>query len=504
MVEVTQELFFDSWVGAQRQGEAALRPCQAPGLLNQASANCGELFEDPERRSPFGRLTLRRPSLHLKFSVQAVREDHCQQEGLVSHQLSDWDVIHLALRFQLGKNRLLSSSALMVEDNVPCGDAFVRNDDFELEAGNLWDKQIQLQRSSLLDSPLRTNDKEARAASPALGFPRELEVGSFGIDIQPAFTGLDRLLQFRKPLEGNRKCEFYVELLEKTDDGIAEECAVHSDLDQGVGQGHANSVNASANQFASSVGIMDISRSMVKVENLPGLGYGTKQRVVAALALLLPVEAHGGSFGMSTGSEDGAIEIQSHAAKLERGQAVEDDFASQQAESANGLGADRAEHSADRGDIGKFLESQHAKDHGILAIVIDISQLSVSQQDMDDQAQKLESEVVSGVGFDVAEAGTESIFELEVIEESLKKQQAGERAELLIGEFEIWESSGLTLDLFPAKLHGGDPPWFICGFLLSQIIPEEGRHFAFLDTRYCRLDNLTTGEVIQHRHFPSK
>ena len=55
---------------------------------------------------------------------------------------------------------------------------------------------------------------------------------------------------------------------------------------------------------------MDVTRTVQDIEDLTGLGNGTKQRVIAAGALLLFVKPHGGPFGPPTGALHRAVEVQ--------------------------------------------------------------------------------------------------------------------------------------------------------------------------------------------------
>jgi len=486
--QIPQKLFFDAGVRAQRQSEPTLWLRQASSLLNQTPAKCGEPIKGPERRSLFCRLALRRPRLHLKLSIQGVCEDHRQQEGLISQELLDGNVIHLPFRFQLSKDRLLGSSAFMVRHHVPSGDAFVRDYHLELVFRRFRNEKIQLPRSLALNSAPRADDEKAGPPLPTLRFPTQLEVRRLGVDTAPMFAGLDLLLQAVEPLEGYRDSELHADISELTDDCVAKKGTVHANLDHSSRKYAAHSVYALEDELPRTAGVVNVAGSVEDIKDLPSLCDGTEQRVVTALPFLLTVEANCRSLRMSAGAQYRTIEVESNPPKLEGLEAIEDEVTSELLKPLDGLGADRAESSTECRNIGKPLETKQTQDHGIVAVVGDLAQLSVSKQNVEDQGQELKADIISGVGLDVPKAGAESISELERVEEDLEEQKAGEGTESLVGKSEVGESSGFTSDLFSAKLHRGGLSWLVCAFGYRRLYQKSVAIFTFLWVKIaCRL-----------------
>jgi hypothetical protein len=210
---------------------------------------------------------------------------------------------------------------------------------------------------------------------------------------------------------------------------------------------------------------VDVAGPVQEIKDLPGLRDGTEQWVVTALPLLLAIKADRRALGVSAGAQHRAIEVEGYPAKLESLEAVEDEVASKLLKPLDGLGADRTEGSAEGSDIRESLETEQAQDHGIVTIVGSLTQSSISKQTVKDQGQELESEIIGRIGLDVPKTGSKSISDLEIVEEDLEEKQAGEGTESLVGELELGQSSGFTLDLFSGKLHDGDLSWLVCVFL---------------------------------------
>ena len=110
--------------------------------------------------------------------------------------------------------------------------------------------------------------------------------------------------------------------MQRDDNGVAEEGAVHAHLDVQAGQCRPDLVNASQNEFAGAVRVVHIAGAEEEVENLAGLGDGTEQGIVAALPFLLAVEANRGAFRPTVGAEHGAVEVESDPAQRESCEAL--------------------------------------------------------------------------------------------------------------------------------------------------------------------------------------
>ena len=104
---------------------------------------------------------------------------------------------------------------------------------------------------------------------PALGLPGRLEVSPLGVNAVPVPACLDEALEFDKPLEGDADGELDSPLGQGLDDLIAEEGAVHPDLQNRSGHGGVDGIEAGQDEGLGPVGVMDIARTMQEVEDRP-------------------------------------------------------------------------------------------------------------------------------------------------------------------------------------------------------------------------------------------
>jgi hypothetical protein len=117
---------------------------------------------------------------------------------------------------------------------------------------------------------------------------------------------------------------------------------------------------------------------------------------------------------------------------------------------------DLGQDSADRGDMRKTAQLEQAQDKRIVVVEAGVSEMSIAEQDMNDEAEHHKGKAVGPGGLKLSEALLEAVAEVKAIKKCLKQDQSGEGCELLIFEAELGESVGFTSNLRSAKLHGGD------------------------------------------------
>jgi hypothetical protein len=104
----------------------------------------------------------------------------------------------------------------------------------------------------------------------------------------------------------------------------------------------------------------------------------------------------------------------------------------------------------------KTAQLEQAQDERVVVVEAGVSQVSVAEQDMHDEAEHHNGIAVGSGGLELSEALLEATAEVKAIKKSLEQDQSGEGCELLIFEAELGEGVGFTSDLRSAKLHGGD------------------------------------------------
>lgn len=111
---------------------------------------------------------------------------------------------------------------------------------------------------------------------------------------------------------------------------------------------------------------------------------------------------------------------------------------------------------ADGGDMRKAAKLQQPQDEGIIVVEAGVPEMSVTEQDVNHEAENHRGIAISAGARKLAETLAEAGKKIETSKESLKQDQPGERGQLLVLESKLGESTGFTFDLPSAKLHGGD------------------------------------------------
>ena len=414
-----------------------------------------------------------------------------EQIGLVAKEPPGGDVVHVALRLQFREDRLLGSTAMMEGCNMASRDRLVSDHDLELVAGVVGNEEIELDGTFGAYRRESAHDEQAKAAVPALGFPTGLEVGNGAIDPPPEAALFNDLLELRQAFEGHRDGEFDAAVVKRDDDVVVVEGAVHTNLEVYAGQYLSDFLDASQNEIAGAVRIVNVAGAEKEVEDLAGLGDGTEQRVVAALAFLLAVEADGGAFCPAIGAEHRAVEVEGEAAQRKSREALQHQTTKQVSQFVDHGLCDLGEDSADGGDMRKTAQLEQAQDERVVVVEAGVSQVSIAEQDMNNEAEHHNGIAVGPGGLELSEALLEAFAEVKAIKKSLEQDQPREGGELLIFESELGESVGFTSDLRSAKLHGGD----LHGIRIVswQIDCTPNRSPFFIEER--TPSNLTCGEV---------
>ena len=490
----------DSPIRTHGQCQNALGPGQPPGALYEALTSGRQSFKFPQRRSLFCRPTLRGADLHLGLAVQVVGHDHRQEKRLVAIARTDRNVVHLPLGLQLGKDPFLRAAPFVVSGHVARANRLVRHDHFESKTVDLRNEEIELQRPGTLLGRACTNRKETISTFPYFGLPRQLEPADVVVQAPPVFPHLDTLLQLKEPLERHRDREFDSLFMQEGNDGVAEEGAIHASLDRSAGEDLANLSDTGEDELPSAIGVMDVPRSVMEVEHLARLSDGAEQRIIAALPFLFLVETDSRSLCLARRAHHGAIKIEGDAPHRKIGQALENEISQHRAEFFDSPRIELCQKSAYRADIGKAFKSENPENHRIVLVEGDVSQLSVPEQDVNNETEKDGDWRIVRLVREMAQALPTALPQSKIREEDLEEQEPGERAEFLDREFELGESAGFAHDLFSAKLHGDGLSWIFCVFCHRNYNPSEAVFFVFFSLSL----SLTRGEVWQLRKIHRK
>src|SRR5262249_11862005 len=151
-------------------------------------------------------------------------------------------------------------------------------------------------------------------------------------------------------LEGDGNRELHAQTREQGHQSITEKSSIHPHFDQDTGQGLAHVLATGEDELLGTVGVMNVAGAMMDIKHLPGLSDRTEQGIVAALPLLLAIEAHCRAFSVAAGPDHRAIEVQSDAAKVEGDQTPLDLLAIQPSNLCDTAGIRGSEQAAHGGN----------------------------------------------------------------------------------------------------------------------------------------------------------
>ena len=161
----------------------------------------------------------------------------------------------------------------------------IGEDHFELVPVLVGGEEIQLQRPLALFCLTGADEDEVARLSPALRFPITLEEAHVSIGTVPQKPLLDLLLQLREALEAHRDRVLDAQRIERANDLLGEERAVHAHLEDHLGQDLPYFIEAAEDEAPGAIGVVHVAGTVPYIQHLTGLRNGAEQRVVAALAL---------------------------------------------------------------------------------------------------------------------------------------------------------------------------------------------------------------------------
>ena len=225
---------------------------------------------------------------------------------------------------------------------------------------------------------------------------------------------------------------------------------------------------------------MDVSGPMVHVEHFVGLGDGAEQRVVAACALLRLVESHRRSFGVTPGAQHRPVEVEGDAREPFAHQALDNHRPRLGADVADTALVGTAERAADGEYVGQSLQAEHPLDQLIITVVVEVSQSSISDDEMHDQQHHHEVVTVNRIGLQVAEASPQPFLETNEGEEVLKENESRIRGQILWLESELHAQCNFTSNRRFARFHPWSPFDLVRRRLATMIVPISETTLLFL------------------------
>src|SRR4030042_1673796 len=163
---------------------------------------------------------------------------------------------------------------------------------------------------------------------------------------------------------------------------------VHPNLDLHSRQFLTQHPNTTKQKRLGPMGIMNISRTMIDVKDLPRLSDGTKQGIVTPGSLFLPVKTDRRPFNPPALRRTyRPIKIQRHPIQGDLSQPLDYQNPAQLADPLNTLPIHIGQSTRYRRHIGNPTKPQQTLYHRIIPVIINLSKPSVSNQQMHNQQQ---------------------------------------------------------------------------------------------------------------------
>jgi len=450
-----QQCGFECVIKTEGQSEPALRPAESSRSLDEVTTQSVQFLKDPKRGALLGSMTLGWVGHHLKLTGQIMGQNGTEEVSLIAGQSAHGDVIHLALALELAEEVLLSPPTVVEGHDFLHPDMFVGQDHLEVVAPLMRDKQIQLDGFLVLLGDFVAQKDKAVAPIPTLGLPGGFKERPLVIEVPPAQPPLDHDLEFHEPLEGHRHGELHPVAVQGLGHLVAKKGAIHTDFNLHPRQGLPEPTDTLQHEGLGSVGVMDVTRTVQDIEDLTGLGNGTKQRVIAAGALLLFVKPHGGPFGPPTGALHRAVEVQRDALELQLAQSFHGKFPHQRSKLLHAPAVGLGQGTAQRGHIGKSAQPQKPLHHGVVVIGLTLAQPAIPQQQVDHQREHDEVVSKDRATCQVAKATAQLLLEPQPGKQALKDDQTGKRGQGVVFKMEGGNLAGFTVNRGSAMFHLG-------------------------------------------------
>src|ERR1700730_9692493 len=167
-------------------------------------------------------------------------------------------------------------------------------------------KQVQLDRSLVLDSNGVADENKPAFLSPTLWFPAAFKVlaaASRSRHLPPQYALFDPFLEHNKALERHRDRVFHTKFLQTLHHRVAEKGAVHAYLQSRRWKAFPDRFDTGGHKFHCAFGIMHVAATVQHIEYLTGLRHGAKQRIVTARSFLFLVKANRRAFGIDLSSK---------------------------------------------------------------------------------------------------------------------------------------------------------------------------------------------------------
>src|SRR4030042_2798470 len=303
----------------------------------------------------------------------------------------------------------------------------------------MGNEQIELNRPLIDLFALLTDKQKPISAAPTLGLPMRFKIGPCLIKTPPTLPFLNHPLQLDKTLKRNRKGKLHTQTVKQRYDPVTKKRTVHPNLDLYPRQFLTQHPNTIQQKRLRLMGIMNISRTMIDIKDLPRLSDGAKQGIITPGPLFLPVKSDRRPFNPSSLCPiDRPIKIQRQPIKADLSQPFDHHSPAQLADHSNTLPIHIGQRTGYRRHIGNPVQPQQTLHHRIIPVIISFPEPPISNQHMHHTQQNYHMMAKDRRYFQMRKASPQSFLEMKLVKQGLENHQARKRSQSLIFTPAFW------------------------------------------------------------------
>ncbi len=440
-----QQLGLHGRIRGQGQREAAFGSRQAAGTLDQPHPAGAETHERPPRDSLFSGAARGLACRHLQLTVEVVGHDRRERPSLIGGAASAGNVIRLGLGLQLPEDRRLRAAPVVQRQELSRRESGVGEDHLELVPVFVGSEDIQMHGSFGLFRLTGADEDETPCLLPAVRLPVALEEPQVLSGAVPEQALLDLPFQLREALEGYRNRVLDSERTKRMGDLLAEERAVHAHLEYHVGQDLPHVIETGEDERSRTVRVVHVAGTVPDIEDLPGLCYGTEQRIVAPLSFLLFVLPDLRALRHARGTDHRAVGVQRQACRCVLLQRLEHQRAREPAQLPHCRLVHPIECAADSRHIRQVLQPQRALHHRVVLVVAQVREPPIPGQKLHNQQRHDRGVSEDGADRQVIEVSAQPAHQPQALEQGLAHHETGERGQLLVLETDFRQRAGFPM-----------------------------------------------------------
>src|SRR5690606_38197735 len=215
----------------------------------------------------------------------------------------------------------------------------------------------------------------------------------------------------------------------------------------------ANCRDAVADELERAIRVVHVAGAMQAIEEHAELGDYAEQRVIAARAPVLGIEANRSTLGVAFGAEHGTVEIDGDPSESFCLNALEGHVTDEVGQARDFAGACLCESPRNGRHVRNLADAERSCDQRIVGVVVPVAQASKPEQYVDDQLQDNAREPKYALAVNFGEAAPQPLPEAQTPKQRHEQYEARKRCQAVILEGDLWQGVDTADDFCFAGLH---------------------------------------------------